>query len=116
MSDAIITPESRKRLHEFIDKMLDSQETTGCMIQCSFFNGYHSKNLFIMKGCMQDTISIEVLLKGLQKMLSNIPTAKASAIRCLIGEVQKTLLMMVAKDIEATSAATGKTEENVTWH
>lgn len=116
MSDAIITPEGRKRLHEFIDKMLDSQETTGCLIQCSFLNGYHSKNLFMMKGYMQDAISIEVLLKGLQKMLSNIHTAKASAIRCLIAEVQKALLMMVAKDIEATSAATGKTAENVTWH
>ena len=62
----------------------------------------------MMKGYMQDAISIEVLFKGLQKMLSNIHTTKSSTIRRLIEEVQKALLMMVAKDIEGTSAAMGK--------
>lgn len=115
MSDAILSPEARKRLHDFIDTM-DSPETTGCLIQVSVMSGINAKTVLMVKGYMQDAVAIKVLLQSLQKMLSHLQSAKAHAIQSLIEETEKALDGMVAKDLGATSAAMKKTAENATWN
>ena len=116
MEKQIMTPEVRKRMHENLDTILDSDIKGFTLSAVALLENGKTHQLTLVDGAFTEVELIEVLFSGVEDALkmADLPATRtaAKALRQLLSE----LIIAFRLGDALRKGTASKPAENVTWH